>query len=110
MAERRETYEAVSPLGEPVARTTPMAPRLETLEGKRIGEIWNGGFRGDETFPLIERLLRERYPTVTFVPYPEFSLTTIASLHPEQKAATLARVRTELLAKGCDAVLAGNGA
>lgn len=109
-AAKGESYEAVSPLGEPVVRRSPMAPRLETLEGKRIGEIWNGGFRGDESFPIIERLLRERYPTVTFVPYPEFSLTTIASLHPEQKAATLARVRAELAAKGCDAVITGNGA
>ena len=87
-----------------------MAPRLDTLAGKTIGELWNGGFRGDESFPIIEQLLRDRYPTVQFVPYSEFSLYTIASLHPEKKDKTLETLRTELKEKGCDAVITGNGA
>jgi hypothetical protein len=103
-------YEVVSPLGEPVAEAIAMAPRLDTLDGKTIGEIWNGGFRGDETFPVIERLLQERYPRVKFIPYREFSLATIASLHPEKKRRTLERFRKELQERGCDAVITGNGA
>jgi hypothetical protein len=109
-AAKGEAYEVVSPLGEPVVTMIPMAPRLETLEGKTIGEIWNGGFRGDESFPIIEKLLRERYPTVKLIPYAEFSLTTIASFHPEQKEKTLETLRAELKEKGCDAVITGNGA
>lgn len=110
VAAKGEVYEVVSPLGEPVVKMITMAPRLDTLEGKRIGEIWNGGFRGDESFPIIEKMLRERYPTVTFIPYTEFSLTTIASLHPEKKEKTLETLRAELKEKGCDAVITGNGA
>lgn len=102
-------YEVVSPLGEPVVETISMAPRLSTLEGKTIGEIWNGGFRGDETFPIIERLLRKRYPRVKFIPYSEFPLITIASLHPEHKEETLKKLREELKKKRCDAVIVGNG-
>ena len=104
-----EAYEVVSPLGEPVMKRITMAPRLNTLEGKTICEIWNGGFRGDESFPMIERMLRERYPTVKMIPYSEFPLTTIASLHPEKKQETLEVLRAKIKEKGCDAVITGNG-
>ena len=50
-AVKEGVYKVVSPLGEPVTKMITMAPRLNTLEGKTIGEIWNGGFRGDESFP-----------------------------------------------------------
>ena len=100
----------VSPLGEPVIEMITMAPRLDSLEGKTIGELWNGGFRGDESFPIIEKMLRKRYPTVKLIPYSEFSLVTIASLHPEKKEKTLETLRAELKEKGCDAVITGNGA
>jgi hypothetical protein len=108
-AGKDEAYEVVSPLGEPVTESVTMAPRLNTLEGKTICEIWNGGFRGDESFPLIERMLRERYPTVRMIPYSEFPLTTVASFHPEKKQETLEALRVKIKEKGCDAVIAGNG-
>jgi hypothetical protein len=103
------TYEVVSPLGEPMVDRITMANRLNTLEGKTIGEIWNGGFRGDESFPLIEKMLRERYPTVKLIPYTEFPLVTIASLHPEKKKKTLEDLRAKMKEKGCDAAIIGNG-
>lgn len=103
-------YEVVSPLGEPTAKMIEMAPRLDTLEGKTIGMIWNRGFRGDETFPIIEKMLRERFPTVKLIPYTEFPLVTIASLHPEEKEKTLESLRATLEEKRCDAVITGNGA
>jgi hypothetical protein len=109
-ADEHQVYEVVSPLGDPVVAMITMAPRLDTLEGKTIGELWNGGFRGDESFPIIEKLLQERYPTVKLIPYTEFSVSTIASLHPEEKEKTLEALRTELKEKGCDAVITGNGA
>jgi len=102
-------YEVVSPLGEPVMTRIAMGPRLNTLEGKTIGEIWNGGFRGNESFPMIERMLRERYPTIRIIPYSEFPLATVASFHPEKKKETLEALRAKLREKGCDAVIVGNG-
>lgn len=106
---QHEVYEIVSPLGEPVTKMIPMAPRLDTLEGKTIGQIWNGGFRGDESFPMIERMLREQYPTVKMVPYSEFPVVSIASLHPERKQETLEALRAAIQKAGCDAVITGNG-
>jgi hypothetical protein len=102
-------YEVVGPLGEPVVDGIAMAPRLDRLEGKRIGAIWNGGFRGDESFPMIEAILRRRYPGVTLIPYTEFPLMTIASLHPESKQKTLEDLRARIRKTGCDAVITGNG-
>lgn len=102
-------YEVVNPLGEPVVNTITMAPRLNTLEGKTIGEIWNGGFRGDETFPMIRKMLRERYPAIKVIPYTEFPLVTIASLHPEKKKKTLEDLRAKIKEKGCEAAIMGNG-
>jgi hypothetical protein len=110
VAAENEVHEVVSPLGRPAVEMIEMAPRLDTLEGKTIGELWNGGFRGDESFPIIEKMLRERYPTVKLIPYTEFSLCTISSLYPEKKEKTLKALRIELEEKGCDAVITGNGA
>lgn len=101
---------AVSPVGENVGGIrTPLARRLDTLEGKTIGEIWNGGFKADVSFPLIERMLRERYPTVKIISFKEFPAVTMASLEPVRKAKTLEAVRSALLEKGCDALITGNG-
>jgi len=102
--------EVVCPLGTPSVQPIPPAPRLKTLEGKTIGEIWNGGFAGEISFPIIREMLRKRYPGVRIIPYTEFPLVTIASLWPERKAKTLEAVRKALSDKGCDAVITGNGA
>ncbi len=101
--------EVVCPLGELSVKSIPLAPRPDTLEGKTVGEIWNGGFGGEISFPIIREMLRERYPGVRIVPYTEFPLVTIASLWPERKAKTLEAVRKALVEKGCDAVITGNG-
>jgi hypothetical protein len=101
---------AVSPVGEKVTqKTTLLAPRLDTLNGKKVCEIWNGGFKADVMFPIIEEMLRERYPGVTMIPYTEFPSVTIASLEAVKKSETLEAVRAALLEKGCDAVITGNG-
>ena len=76
------------------------APRLDTLDGKTIGEIWNGTFRADATFPIIRKLLKERFPTVKFVPYTEFPVE-----YPDP-----IKIPEAVKAKGCDAVIVGNGA
>jgi hypothetical protein len=110
VAAKDALYEAVSPLGDPAVKMTMMAPRLHTLEGKTICEIWNGGFRGDESFPIIEKMLRERYSNLKLIPYTEFPLVTIQSLHPEKKKETLEALKVEIKKKGCDAVITGNGA
>ncbi len=65
-------YEVVWPRGKRVVPITPFAERLETLNGKTICELWNYAFRGEEIFSILEKTLRERYPTVKFVSWREF--------------------------------------
>lgn len=105
-----EKLKVVSPVGESVVEKKPLAPRPDTLEGKTVCEVWNAGFMGEVVFPIIEEMLRERYPGVKVIPYTEFPLTSIHALHPETQAETLEAVRVALLEKGCDAVITGNGA
>lgn len=102
-------YEVVNPLGEAGFKPTPPAARLNSLEGKTICEISNGGFNDKISFPLIERMLKERYHAIKIVPYSEFPLTTINAFWPERKNETLEAVRTAIVKNGCDAVITGNG-
>ena len=48
------------------------APRLDTLDGARIAFLWDYLFRGDELFPVLERALRERFPSCDIVGYDVF--------------------------------------
>ncbi len=107
-----QVYEVVSALGEPdpAAREIPFAPSLDTLEGKTICELYNDSFRGEITFPIIEEMLRERYPDVKVIPYSEFPLATVKGMLPAKKAEMLEDLRVALEEKGCDAVITGNGA
>ena len=102
-------YSVVSPVGLPVAKAGSGAKRLASLDGMTIGEVWNGDFKGDITFPLIRERLLARYPSLRIIPYTEFPHVHVADNPAKQ------RERVELVArlareKGCDAVISGNGA
>ena len=104
-----ETFAAVNPTGMPVNEVGRAVKRLETLEGKTIGEVWNGDFKGDMTFPIIRAALQRRFPTARFVPFDAFPYTHVSDNPSKQ------RERATLIAKlaqenGCDAVITGNGA
>ena len=102
-------WEVMSPRGQLVGETVPLARRLDTLEGRTVCEIWNTGFRGDVSFPIMEKMLRERYPGVKVIPYTELPFSSAQSLTPSTKAQTLEAIRKALIEKGCDALITGNG-
>ncbi|MFC1965645.1 hypothetical protein ACFLWI_01670 [Chloroflexota bacterium] len=105
-----EIYEVVSPLGEEIFKERQdLAPRLDTLEGKTICEVWNGGFQGEVSFPIIRKMLHERYPNVRVIPYSELPLASVGSMRTSNKAKILEAVSVSLFEKGCDAVITGNG-
>ena len=78
------------------------APRLDTLEGKTIGELSDGVFEAHNTFPRIRELLQSRFPTIKIIPWTEFP----SGLHTidDDEVAVLLKQR------GCDAVIVGNAA
>jgi ABC-type amino acid transport substrate-binding protein len=80
----------------------PHAPRLPDLDGKTIGELSNGVWDDQRTFPFIRGLLQKRFPRAKFVPFSEFP---IGSEQIDSEAAI-----DLLQQKGCDAVITGNAA
>jgi hypothetical protein len=100
----------ISPVGEAITINQSLSPRLKTLEGKTVCEIWNGGFGGDIVFPIIEEMLRKQYPNIQIIPYTKFPQTTINSMAEERQEGTLESVKNALLQMGCDALITGNAA
>ena len=101
--------EVVSPLGRDTVAPSAAAPRLDILNGKTLCEIWNGVFKGDVTFPIIRRLLQDRYPALKVIPYTDFPHAPGSDNPARQRelAQEIARLARE---KGCDAIISGNGA
>ena len=75
----------ISPLGGKTGKASVGAPRLDSLNGKTIGEMWNGDFKGNFTFPIIRDHIAERFEGVNFVPYTEFPYSTIRGTPAHQR-------------------------
>jgi len=104
-------YEVLSPLGEKGAAMLPAAPRLDTLNGKTICEITNGGYRSDEVFPFIEELLKKEYPGIKkIIPYTDMPRCDVPDLSVDTRAKTIEAIISAIKEKGCDAVIGGMGA
>ena len=98
-------YEVVWPLGKSVIQEVAATRRVSDLSGKKVAELWDWMFRGDEIFPIIRESLRKRYPGIEFVEYPVFGNT-----HGGKEAGVIAAL-PELLSKhGCDVVISAVGA
>lgn len=104
-----EKLEVVSPLGRAAVSLASTAPRLRDLDGKTIGEFWNGVFKGDQTFPVIRRLLEQRFPRLQIIPFTEFPHAP-GSDDPARQRERARRMAALAAEKGCDALISGNGA
>src|SRR5215813_2617912 len=83
----RETYRGVWPRGAKAVQATDVAPRLSTLDGKTIGQLWDDLFRGDEIFPILEEEIARRFPGVRFVRYDTLRSTPSSRGWPAEGAA-----------------------
>ena len=104
-----EKVHVVSPLGFEAVRQAGAARRIENLDGKTVGEFWNGVFKGDVTFPVIRRLLKKKFPGLKIIPYTEFPHAP-GSDHPASQREHARRMAALAREKGCDAVISGMGA
>lgn len=92
------TLEVFNPVG-PTNVTEVYAPRLDTLEGKKICMLSNDSWQAQRTLPVLEELLENEFPTAELIPFTEFPRGTVV----EQQATA------DLVAEmGCDAVIMGN--
>lgn len=93
------TLRVFDPCGLVGATRLRHAPRLLELSGKTICELSDRIWEDYRTFPVIRKLLRERFPTSTIIPYTE--------LPDEIDSDETANIIKE---KGCDGVIVGNAA
>jgi len=99
----------LSPAGLDAVKRSGSAQRLESLHGKTIGEVWNGVFKGDQTFPIIRKLLLKKYPSLKIIPFTEFPHNS-GSDNPGHQRDLAKRIAAMAKEKGCDAIISGNGA
>jgi hypothetical protein len=88
-------FETYWPRGARRAITKQLAPRLKTLEGKRVAFLWDFLFRGDEMFDAIEQELRRRFAGISFLGWKE-----IGNIHGNDERKTVSEK-----AAGVDAVI-----
>ena len=103
MSSDSSSYKVLAPTGKSNTRHIPLAASIADLSGKTICAMRHT-FRADETFAMIEALFRERYQNIRFISNSKMPDSTAAS--PEQQAELIKILRE----KGCDVLLAGNGA
>ena len=104
-----EKLEVLSPVGEETIKHKAVAPPLAKIEGMTIGEVWNGVYKGNETFPILREFLKERFPGIKIIPYTEFPANYGGETRKEQQEAAR-RIAELAKEKGCDAIITGNGA
>ena len=104
MAIGQGNYAVLWPRGKKVKQATHLARRLDGLQGKTIGGLWNWVYRGDQIFPMLERNLTVRFPGIKFVNYEVFGPT-----HGSEEARTLADLPDKLRQNKCDAIISSMG-
>jgi hypothetical protein len=82
--------------------TQPFAPRLKSLEGKRIGFVSNEQWQAYRMLPRLKALLEADFPGIEVLPIDAFPQGN-AVIGSEETAALVK-------ASGVDAVIVGNAA
>jgi hypothetical protein len=98
------TYDVVWPKSARGVSTKRAATRLDSLNGKRIGFVWDYMFRGEEIFPVIERGLRQRYEGIEVIGYDAFG-----NIHGPDEHVVVDALPGALAQHGVDGVIVGNG-
>ena len=99
-----EQYAAFWPRSPRQVKVTPLAKRLDTLNGKTIAQLWDYRFRGDEVFALLDEGLKARYPDIRFIYWREFGNT-----HGSEEHEVLASLPERFKEMGVDAVISSMG-
>ena len=95
------TLEFYDPSGT-IEVTQPHAPRLDSLDRKRIGFVTNEQWQAYRTLPLLKTMLEEDFPDIEVLPIDAF---------PQGNALIGAEETAKLVRQsGVDAVIIGNAA
>lgn len=93
-------YAVVWPSGERRLKVRPLARRLDTLNGKKVAQLWDYLFAGDEVFASLEAKIAEAYPQIEWVSWREFGST-----HGVNEKEVLASLPQRFREMGVDAAI-----
>jgi hypothetical protein len=99
-SEKETVYKVVWPLGKTTDKVVPLAPRLDSLDGKTICFV--GPDDRFVLFPELEKLLKEKYTGMKFIPQTAFPGPSGTSL-PIDKLMPMYKKQ------GCNAIISGIG-
>src|SRR5918993_1447803 len=97
-------YAVVWPRSAKAVEITPLARRLETIEGKTIAFLWDDLFRGDEIWPILKQEIGKRFTGVNFIDHDVFGST-----HGDEEQGALSDLRGKIKWTKSDAVVSGRG-
>jgi len=97
-------YKVVWPLGKSAYKPITLKPRPANLDGLKICELSDYGFKAEVIFPLIRELLKQRYPNIKFVDY-----TVFGNTHGMKEEEVIAELPEKLKEHNCDIVISGVG-
>ena len=98
----------ISPAGSESVKSSSLAKRHASLDGKTIGEVWNQDFKGDIMFPIYRELLQARFKDLKIVPYTDFPVASLKGT-PSYQHEVLQQIIAKAKEAGCDALITGNG-
>ena len=80
--------EVLAPIGEERPKRKPLASRPDTLDGKKIGLVWNNKPNGDVFLAGVERWVKERHPSAETLGRP---ISTCCAELPEGELERIAK-------------------
>ena len=99
-----DRHDVVWPRGRKLVERRALAPRLPSLDGRRIAFLWNHVFRGDEIFPVVAQELTRRHPGLVVVGWEAFG-----SIYGAEERGTIDALPGRLRAERIDAVVSAVG-
>jgi hypothetical protein len=97
------SFDVVWPRSPLATQRRRLADRLDTLQGKRVGFLWDYMFRGEELFPVLAGELQRRFDA-EIVNYDAFGNT-----HGPDEAQVVGQIPSMLASRGLDAVVSAVG-
>ncbi len=104
----QEKIGVISPEGLAQGTMKGLSRHLDSLDGKIIGEVYNNHFKGELMFRTYRRQFGEKFKGVQVIPYDEFPIVYVGG-DPASQKKTAQEVAALAKARGCDAIITGNG-
>ena len=109
-ASKEPGYKVLSPVGVRAGGGGHALSHVPDLNGKTICELDGRAFRASETLTVIRELLQARFPQAKFVKAGEVFSPSSQDQAARLREQSLTTLKNELLQRGVDAVITGNGA